>query len=87
LTNVTTIKSGNTYKEGTYKVGTDIPAGEYKLKADSDGFGGYVAVEKAPGGNGGISNIKTNDNFSKSKYIRVSNGDYLKVSSATFKKS
>lgn len=62
---------------GMYRVGIDIPAGEYKIKPD--GFG-YMAVLSKTDGN--ISSIVSNDNFETEKYITVQDGQYLQLSSA-----
>lgn len=62
------------YKEGMYKVGKDIPAGEYKVHADDSG---YLQVSKDSKGT--IDSIVTNDNFAGDKYITVKEGQYLTV--------
>lgn len=64
------------YEEGMYKVGVDIPAGEYKIAATSDY--GYFEVDKDS--NNTLSSIITNDNFSGEKYITIKTGQYLKMS-------
>lgn len=61
--------------EGMYKVGVDIAAGEYKLTAQADSA--YVAVYKNTKASSGIRAIRTNDNFSGSKYQTVKKGEYL----------
>ncbi|MCG4586923.1 hypothetical protein L0P56_15650, partial [Anaerosalibacter bizertensis] len=66
------------YEEGTYKVGVDIPAGEYKVV--SNGGNSYVEVSKDSLGT--FESIITNDNFSNDKYITVSDGQYLKIVNA-----
>ena len=64
-----------TYGDGMYKVGTDIPAGEYKLTASS-GTLGYWEVTNSSTAN---ADIVGNDNFSGSTYVTVSDGQYLKL--------
>jgi hypothetical protein len=66
--------------EGMYKVGTDIAPGEYKVVADGDG---YIEVAKDSGHT--LGSIVSNDNFQGEKYITVSAGQYLKLSSASLK--
>lgn len=61
--------------EGTYKVGTDIPAGEYKLTATS-GDMGYWEVTNSSSAD---ADIVGNDNFTGSAYVTVSDGQYLKL--------
>ena len=63
------------YGEGMYKVGADIPAGEYKLTATSDY--GYWEVTTSSSAD---ADIIGNDNFSNSTYVTVSEGQYLKLS-------
>ncbi len=67
--------------EGMYKVGYDIPAGEYKLAATSE-YGGYCAIYNKPLGTG---KIQSNDNFDSSKYVTVKKGQYLYLSRAKVK--
>ncbi|NLW90966.1 MAG: hypothetical protein GXY34_05135 [Syntrophomonadaceae bacterium] len=66
-------KSGGVLESGMYKVGIDIPAGEYKVESD----GGYIEVSSSSNHN--LDSITTNDNFEGTKYITVSDGQYLKV--------
>jgi hypothetical protein len=63
------------YKDGMYKVGRDIKAGEYKVK--SSGSSAYYEVASNSGG--GIQSIVSNDNFEGEKYITVKDGQYLKL--------
>ena len=62
--------------EGTYKVGTDIEPGEYKLTATRSS-GGYWEVNNSSTAD---ADIVGNDNFSNSTYVTVSEGQYLKLS-------
>lgn len=67
------------YSEGMYRVGTDIPAGEYKVTSTSD-FGGYLEVNADSSGD----SIIHNDNFDTSVYVTVEEGQYFMVSRAEF---
>ncbi len=60
------------YSQGVYKVGKDIPAGEYKVVAKGNG---YYSVSKDSSGS--LSSIISNDNFEGEKYITISDGQYL----------
>lgn len=64
--------------EGLYKVGFDLPAGEYKAVATSDS-GGYLAIYDAPLG---VGKIVSNDIFDNSRYVTVRKGQYLYLSRA-----
>ncbi|WP_052045139.1 hypothetical protein [Caloranaerobacter azorensis] len=63
------------YKAGTYKIGTDMPAGEYKLFAD--GIMPYYAINKDSSGS--LDSIISNDSFSNFTYVTVKNGQYLEL--------
>lgn len=67
----------NRHSAGMYKVGTDIPAGEYVLVGD-----GYFRIDKDSSGD--FSSIVANDNFSGNSIITVSAGQYLTVERAVF---
>ena len=67
--------------EGMYRVGIDLPAGEYKIKALDDDIMGYCAVLSSSHG-GGFANIISNDNFEGEKYITVADGQYLQLRGA-----
>ena len=64
------------YGPGMYKVGVDIPAGEYNVKAEI-GELGYLEVSSDPNG----TSIITNDAFENNSYISISDGQYLKLES------
>lgn len=64
-----------TLTEGTYRVGTDIEAGEYKLTANS-GTKGYWEVT---GSSAPDAQIIGNDNFDGNAYVTVTDGQYLKL--------
>lgn len=65
----------NTYPEGMYKIGEEIPPGEYKVISD----GGFAYYEVSRDSRGNLDSIIANDNFSGEKYISVSSGQYLKL--------
>lgn len=72
-----TVEKGMTkYPENNYKVGVDIPAGEYVVFAN--GGYGYVCVSTDPDGD----DIIDNENFTYNVIIKVSNGDYLELSNS-----
>ena len=60
------------YYEGNYKVGTDIPAGDYVLFITS-GSSAYFSIEKSRG------EIIENDNFAYNSFIRIEEGQYLEL--------
>ncbi|HIR27934.1 MAG TPA: Ig domain-containing protein [Candidatus Choladousia intestinigallinarum] len=62
---------------GMYRVGVDIPAGEYRLK-NTDTIGGYYEVDS--GDRHTFDQIVTNDNFKGTAYVTVQSGQYLKLS-------
>lgn len=62
------------YEEGQYKVGTDIPVGEYVLLATDNS--GYFSVSSDANG----SDILFNDNFETNSIITVKKNEYLKLS-------
>lgn len=62
------------YDEGTYKVGTDIPAGEYKLTCTGSLKGYWEVTESSEVG----AHIVDNDNFTGSTYVTLSDGQYIK---------
>mgnify|MGYP003618920709 CR=1 FL=1 len=65
------------YKEGMYKVGSDIPAGEYVLFADNSGNGYYERNEDSGG-----DSIIDNDNFSTFVYVNFKDGEYAKIANS-----
>lgn len=63
------------YEPGTYKVGTDLPAGEYLVLCISQipgYFGVYADANK--------SDIIHNNNFEVNSYVTVEDGDYFEAS-------
>ena len=67
----------NRLPDGKYKVGVDLPAGEYKITSSASGY-----VEVAKDSKGILSSIVSNDNFDGDKYITVKAGQYIKLSRA-----
>ena len=65
-----------TNKGGMYRVGVDIKAGEYMLESTSF-LGGYYEVDSSDSHT--VYDIVTNDNFNKTAYVTVENGQYLKL--------
>lgn len=59
-------------KEGMYKVGLHIPAGEYKLRATGS-ISAYYALVADPNGD----DIISNDNFDGERYVNIKDGQYL----------
>ena len=72
--------SNGQYDEGQYKVGYDIPAGEYKV-THKDGFRGYYAITSTPGDN----DIIANDNFNGDCYVNITDGQYLYLNNCYIK--
>ncbi|MGI6266695.1 MAG: hypothetical protein ACOYJ9_06415 [Candidatus Metalachnospira sp.] len=66
------------YKASTYKVGTDIPAGEYVLFCD--GISGYFQISSDSSGS--FEAIVANDNFYTNSIVTVSDGQYFQISSS-----
>lgn len=64
------------YKEGMYKIGVDLPAGEYIII--SEGFlPAYFQVSS--NSSGSLESIISNDNFNGNRYITVNDGQYLEI--------
>ncbi len=66
------------YDAGMYKVGADLPAGEYALLEDS----GMAYFQIAKESTGELDSIIANDNFANRSIITVKDGQYLTVSGA-----
>jgi len=71
------LRESISYKEGTYKVGTDIPSGEYCIYSTSN-ISGYYSVNADSKGD----SIIGNDNFVYNAFVTVSDGQYLELSRA-----
>lgn len=65
-----------TYSEGQYKIGTDMPSGEYILFSTSGN--GYFSVTTDANGD----DIVFNDNFDVNSIVTVHDGEFLKLSRA-----
>jgi hypothetical protein len=70
----------NVLPAGMYKVGVDIPAGEYKITADGSGY-----VEVSTSSRHQIESIVSNDNFTGEKYVTIKAGQYIKLTNASLK--
>jgi hypothetical protein len=67
---------------GMYKVGVDIPAGEYKVLPEENSTLGFGYFEVTKTSRHILDDIVSNDNFEDSRYITLENGQYLKLSEA-----
>lgn len=67
----------NRHRAGVYKVGSDIPAGEYVILG-----GGYFAITKDSTGT--LDSIIANGNFDTNSIVTVHDGEYLEVSRGYF---
>lgn len=63
------------YEPGLYKVGFDIPAGEYYVETEESGY--YALLYSSRDGS---DNIITNDNFENGTYVTIEDGQYLDLS-------
>ena len=75
-----TLSTDGLLPEGMYKTGVDLPAGEYKVTADSMGY-----AEVSSNSSHDMGSIVSNDNFQGEKYITVKDGQYLKLTRAKIK--
>ena len=69
--------NGNEIGEGIYRVGKDIPAGDYALTTQTSN--GYYCISSDNLGN----DILANDNFKNNAYITIEDGQFLKLSNCT----
>lgn len=76
------IPTDGLYKDGTYKVGKDIPSGEYKVVLSSSM--GYIEVSS--GSHGIFDEIISNDNLTGDSYITVEDGQYLTLQGVQIQK-
>lgn len=65
---------------GKYKVGVDLPAGEYKLTPSGSGYYGLSTSASES-----MDVLVSNDNFDTDIYLTVQDGQYLKLSRASIK--
>ena len=71
--------SDQVYPDGTYKVGQDIPPGEYKF-TQTDEFGGYI--ERSSDSSMEFDSIIANEATSEkgeTAYVTIKKGEYIKV--------
>lgn len=71
------LNDDGTFSDGMYRVGIDIPAGEYKLTADGNGYYCIYPNSVPP------FDIIDNDLFDVSTYVTVKDGQYLSLSRCT----
>ena len=71
-------KKDNAIQPGMYKIGKDIPAGEYIIT--SNGSSGYFELTKDSSGQ--LDSIICNDMFENRSIITVKDGEYLKIQSS-----
>ena len=79
----TSFKEKRFYGEGTYKVGVDVPAGEYKVYATSDDGTGTIFVSTSANYRD-LSTIVHHEIFNKQTYVTVEDGQYLRVNFGKF---
>ncbi|MEC5425228.1 hypothetical protein QGM71_17215 [Virgibacillus sp. C22-A2] len=72
------------YSDGMYKVGQDIPAGEYKIILDSSLGMGYLEVSSDSSHQ--LGSIVTNENVQADTYLTISEGQYLKLQDVKIEK-
>ncbi len=74
------------YGDGTYKVGTDLPAGEYKF-TQTDAITGYIqrSSDSSMESSSIISNDLTNEK-GETMYVTVKEGEYLKINGGEIEK-
>jgi len=68
---------------GQYRVGIDIPAGEYKLELSAES----AYWQRASSPNSTLENIIANDNISAPTYVSLNEGEYFLITGANFKLS
>lgn len=68
------------YKQGMYKVGRDLSAGEYVLKADGSAY--YAVLSSS---NGSIDSVVESSSFYGEVKISLKTGQYIKLIDATMK--
>lgn len=73
-------EDGEWIKAGMYKVGSDIPAGEYLVQ--STGASCYIQVSSDSSGT--LDSIVSNDNVTTHTYITVEDGQYFEVKFGKF---
>lgn len=71
------------YTDGMYKVGEDIPAGEYQVILDDASELGMGYLEVSSDSSHELESIITNDNVEADTYITVEEGQYLTIQDLT----
>jgi len=66
---------------GTYRIGTDIPAGTYRLVPLFSEYPGYW--ERCSNASGEMSAIISNDLFESTTYVTVKSGEYFEIKRCT----
>lgn len=80
---IITAEIGQKYKPGSYKVGRDIPAGEYKCeKIRGNGYDDWVIVSIATDAN--FENCIRYDIEHNTALFSCENGDYVQIEYANF---
>lgn len=67
----------DTSGSGMFKIGVNLPAGEYKVVVDEDSGAGMGYLEVATDSSHDFTSIRTNDNIESSVYISAYEGEYL----------
>ena len=74
---------GQKYKPGSYKVGRDIPAGEYKCeKIRGNGYDDWIIIEIATDAN--FNNTTRSDIEHNTTLFSCKDGDYVQIEYANF---
>lgn len=71
-----TVENASGYKSGTYKIGVDMPSGEYLITTEDSFMPSYLELTKDS--TGALESIIANANFNNRFYITVQDGQYLK---------
>ncbi|WP_249872383.1 hypothetical protein [Oceanobacillus saliphilus] len=77
------IPEDGVYEDGMYKVGQDIPAGEYKVLLNHNAAAGMGYLEVSSDSSHQLGSIVTNELAQADMYITVSEGQYLKLQDLT----
>ncbi|WP_337017836.1 hypothetical protein [Oceanobacillus massiliensis] len=80
------IPEDGVYQDGMYKVGQDIPAGEYKVLLNDTAAAGMGYLEVSSDSSHQLGSIVTNENVQADTYITVSDGQYLTLQDLSIEK-
>lgn len=80
------VPENGVYEDGMYKVGKDIPAGEYKVFLDENAPAGMGYLEVSSDSSHQLGSIVTNENVQADTYITVSDGQYLTLQGLSIEK-